>query len=76
MPRAARALVGGVCYQIIKRGNGRRAVFRNDADYQVFLEALAHVCIEIPMSVMAYQGYLSTNDMPAITETDAAFVHY
>jgi hypothetical protein len=58
------------------RGNGRRAMFRKKADYQAFLKALAHAGIEIPMSVLAYQGDLSTNDMPAITETDAAFVHY
>ena len=54
MPRAARASVGGVCYHVINRGNGRRAVFRKEADYQAFLKALAHACIEIPMSVLAF----------------------
>jgi putative transposase len=54
MPRAARASVGGVCYHVINRGNGQRKVFRKDADYEAFLKALAHACIEIPMSVLGF----------------------
>jgi hypothetical protein len=44
--------VGEVCYHVISRGNGRRAVSRKEADYQAFLKALAHACIEIPMSAL------------------------
>jgi hypothetical protein len=29
-------------------------VFRKDADYQAFLKALAHTCIEIPMPVLGF----------------------
>jgi REP element-mobilizing transposase RayT len=54
MPRAARASFGGVCYHVINPGNGRRAVFRKEADYQAFLKALAHAYIEIPMSVLGF----------------------
>ena len=54
MPRTARASVRGMCYHVINRGNGRRAVFRKEADYQAFLKALAHACVEIPMPVLAY----------------------
>src|SRR5262245_4289816 len=54
MPRSARASVGGVCYHVINRGNGQRQVFHKDADYQAFLKALAHACVEIPMEVLAY----------------------
>jgi putative transposase len=54
MPRAARASVGGVCYHVIDRGNGRRPVFRKEDDYRAFLKALAHACIEIPMGVLAF----------------------
>ncbi len=54
MPRAARASVGGVCYHVINRGNARRAVFLKDGDYQAFLKALAHACIEIPMPVLGF----------------------
>ena len=54
MPRIARTSAGGVCYHIINRGNGRRDVFHNDADYEAFLKALAHACVEIPMPVYGY----------------------
>jgi putative transposase len=54
MGRTARASVGGVCYHVINRGNARSKVFRKDGDYQAFLKAMAHACIEIPMPVLAY----------------------
>lgn len=54
MPRVPRASVGGVCYHVINRGNGRRAVFHKDGDYQAFLKAIAHACIEIPMRVLGF----------------------
>ncbi len=54
MPRAARASVGGLCYHVINRGNGRRQVFRKDDDYHAFLKAIAHACVEIPMPVLGY----------------------
>ena len=46
--------MGGVCYHVINRGNGLRAVFRKDVDYHAFLKALAHACIEISMSVLGF----------------------
>lgn len=54
MPRTARASVGGVCYHVLNRGNNRRKVFRKEADYQAFLKAMAHACIEIPMPVLGF----------------------
>lgn len=54
MPRTARASVGGVCYHVLNRGNGRSQVFHKDDDYHAFLKALAHACIEIPMPVLGY----------------------
>jgi len=54
MPRAPRASVGGICYHVRNRGNGRRAVFHKDADYQSFLKAIGHACIEIPMPVLGF----------------------
>ena len=54
MPRVARASVGGICYHVINRGNGRRQIFLKEGDYLAFLKALAHACIEIPMPVLAY----------------------
>ena len=55
LPRAPRASVGGICYHVMNRGNGRRAVFRNDGDYQAFLKAIGHACIEIPMPVLGFR---------------------
>ena len=54
MPRVARASVGGICYHVINRGNARRDVFLKDADYDAFLKAMAHGCVEVPMPVLGY----------------------
>jgi REP element-mobilizing transposase RayT len=54
MPCAARASVGGICYHVINRGNGRRPVFLKDGDYHAFLKAMAHAAIEVPMRVLRY----------------------
>jgi len=54
MARAARTSAGGICYHVINRGNGRRAVFRKDGDYQAFLKAIGHACIEVPMPVLGF----------------------
>src|SRR5262249_24957833 len=45
---------GGVCCHVINRGNGRHDVFRKDLDYQAFLKAVSHACIEIPMPVLGF----------------------
>jgi putative transposase len=54
MPRAPRAFVGGICYHVMNRGNGRRALFHKDGDYQAFLKAIGHACIEIPTPVLGF----------------------
>jgi putative transposase len=54
MPRTARASVGGICYHVLNRGNGRQQVFFKDGDYAAFLKALTHACEQIPMRVLAY----------------------
>lgn len=54
MPRIARSAVGGICYHVLNRGNNRRTIFHKEADYEAFLKALAHACIEVPMPVLAY----------------------
>ena len=40
MPRTARATVGGICYHVINRGNGRMKVFHSDEDHRGFVELL------------------------------------
>jgi putative transposase len=54
MPRTARASVGGICYHVINRGNGRADVFRKDIDYEAFLKAIGHACVEVPMPVLSF----------------------
>jgi len=54
MPRSARAAVGGICYHVLNRGNARREIFLKDGDYQAFLKALGHACVQVPMRVLAY----------------------
>ncbi|MBX9681439.1 MAG: transposase [Gemmataceae bacterium] len=54
MPRTARASVGGVCYHVLNRGNDRHEVFLKDGDYDAFLKAIGHACVEIPMDVFGY----------------------
>ena len=40
MPRTARAALGGVCYHVLNRGNGRMGVFRKADGYAAFLGLL------------------------------------
>jgi putative transposase len=40
MPRRARALVAGVCYHLINRGNNRATIFHGDEDYAAFFDLL------------------------------------
>jgi putative transposase len=37
---------------LINRGNGRRDVFFKDGEFEAFLKALLHACIEIPVPVL------------------------
>ncbi|MGH7410554.1 MAG: transposase [Candidatus Methylomirabilis sp.] len=54
MPRTARASVGGVCYHVINRGNGKSEIFHKAADYQAFVDLLGEACRRLPMRVLAY----------------------
>lgn len=53
MPRTARASVGGVCYHVLNRGNGRAQVYHTDADYQEFVNRIAAASERLPMRVIA-----------------------
>lgn len=54
MPRTARASVGGICYHVINRGNGRAEVFHDSPDYQAFEALFAPACERLPMRLLAY----------------------
>ena len=54
MPRTARASVGGLCYHVINRGNGRAEVFRKPEDYAAFLQLLRLAMARVPMRILGY----------------------
>jgi len=54
MPRTARASVGGLCYHVINRGNGRAEVFHKARDYQAFVDLLRGSRARVPMRLLAY----------------------
>ena len=54
MPRTARAAVGGVCYHVINRGNGRMKVFHAAEDYANFIELLGRANARIDMRLLAF----------------------
>jgi len=41
-------------YHVVNRGNERRAVFRDDADYQGFLDRLGRCCERFEIDCFAY----------------------
>ena len=54
MPRTARASVGGICYHVLNRGNGRAAVFHKDADYGALVDLMAEANERLPLRILAY----------------------
>ena len=54
MPRTARAMVGGLCYHVINRGNGRATVYHEPRDYNAFLTLMTLASERIPMRILAY----------------------
>jgi putative transposase len=62
MPRTARASVGNLCYHVLNRGNARQQVFFKDGDYEAFLNAMTHACVEA--RILASQMGLCTVDRP------------
>ncbi len=54
MSRTARASVGGVCYHVLNRGNGRADVFHKDDDYAAFLDLMVEANERLPLRVLGY----------------------
>ena len=54
MPRTARASVGGLCYHVLNRGNGRTDVFHKDGDFAAFLQLMADATERLPMRILGY----------------------
>ncbi len=54
MPRTARAAVGGVCYHVLNRGNGRAKVYRKEGDYAAFLDLVSEANQRLPLRILGY----------------------
>ncbi len=54
MARTARASVGGTCYHVLNRGNGRADVFHKDGDFAAFIELMAEANERLPLRILGY----------------------
>ncbi len=54
MPRTARAAVGGVCYHVLNRGNGRVRVFHDEEDYFAFVDLLVAANERLPARPLGF----------------------
>lgn len=54
MPRTARAAVGGLCYHVLNRGNGRAEVFHKPEDYDAFVALFAPACERLRMRILGW----------------------
>ena len=54
MPRAARDSLGGYCYHVLNRGNGRRRVFRKPGDYDAFMRLLAEAGARVNVRLLGF----------------------
>ena len=46
--------MGGVCYHVVNRGNGRAEVFHKDGDCDAFVRLFADAHERLPMRVLGY----------------------
>ena len=53
MPRTARAVVGGQCYHVINRGNGRAQIFHEPGDYRRFIALIGEAQARIELELFA-----------------------
>ena len=54
MPRSARIAPGGVIFHCLNRGNDRRELFADDADYAAFERVLESALEAVPVRLLAY----------------------
>jgi putative transposase len=55
MPRQKRITLGDIVFHVINRGNGRRAIFESDGDYEAFLNVIAEAHARVPMRTVSYE---------------------
>ena len=54
MPRKARIAPGGVIFHCLNRGNDRRELFADDADYAAFERVMASALERVPVRLLTY----------------------
>ena len=54
MPRGARDALGGYCYHVLNRGNGRRTVFHKAGDFAAFGKLLREAGERVDVRLLAY----------------------
>ena len=54
MPRTARIAPGGMIFHCLNRGNDRRQVFDDDADFAAFERVLQATLEIVPVRLLAY----------------------
>ncbi|HZF31706.1 MAG TPA: transposase [Gammaproteobacteria bacterium] len=79
MVRTARAVVGGVCYHILNRGNDRKTVFHEAADFEQFLTIVGEASTRYPIELFAYclmPNHFHFVVRPRDNDTLARWVHW
>jgi putative transposase len=54
MPHTAWASVGGICYHVWNRGNGRADVFHKDGDFAAFVKLMVSANERLPLRLLGY----------------------
>jgi putative transposase len=54
MPRNPRSSLGGYCYHVLNRGNGRRTIFHKDGDFRAFVKLLREAGARTPVRLLSY----------------------
>jgi putative transposase len=68
MPTTARALVAGMSFHVLNRGNRRDPVFHKPGDYDAFVEAMTDACTRARVDLLGY--CLKPNRFHLIVRTD------
>ncbi|WP_257266013.1 transposase [Endozoicomonas sp. ONNA2] len=66
MSRPPRIEYSGALYHVTSRGNERRAIYREDTDFTLFLDTLAEVCD--PFNWVIHSFCLMTNHYHLVVE--------
>jgi len=54
MPRGKRCFPGGAVFHALNRGNGRRTLFSEPADYDAFVRVVKEALFIVPMRILGY----------------------